>query len=69
MGKARKVITQVVAVMLLLGILMVGVYGLCLGMDELDRPVSLTKTDSLSNCIEINGFIIRRDALIHDEVC
>lgn len=67
MGKAKKVITQVIAVMLLLGILMVGVYGLYLGMDELDRPVSLTKTDSISNYIEINGFIIRRDALIHDE--
>ncbi len=68
MIKARKVITQVVAIMLLLGILIVGVYGLFLGMDEFDKPVSLTKTDSVSNYIEINGFNIRRDALIHDGV-
>lgn len=68
MGKARKVVIQVVAIMLLLGILTVGVYGLYIGMDELDRPASLMKTDSVSNYIEINGFNIRRDALIHDEV-
>ena len=68
MGKARKVIIQVVAIMLLLGILTVEVYGLYICMDELDRPASLMKTDSVSNYIEINGFNIRRDALIHDEV-
>ena len=68
MGKARKVITQVVAIMLLLGILTVGVYGLYIGMDEIDRPASSMKTDSVSNYIEINGFNIRRDALLEDGV-
>lgn len=68
MGKTRKVITQVVAIVLLLGILAVGVYGLYIGMDELDRPISLMKTDSVSNYIEINGFNIRRDALIQNGV-
>lgn len=55
MGKTRKVFTQVVAIVLLLGILTIGVYGLYIGMDELDKPVSLMKTDSVSNYIEING--------------
>jgi hypothetical protein len=68
MGKTRKVFTQVVAIVLLLGILTVGVYGLYIGMGELDKPVSLIKTDSVSNYIEINGFNIRRDALIQDGV-
>ena len=68
MGKTRKVFTQVVAIVLLLGILTIGVYGLYIGMDELDKPVSLMKTDSVSNYIEINGFNIRRDAFIDDGV-
>ena len=68
MGKIRKVITQVLAIGLLLGILTVGFYGLYIGMGELDKPVSLMKTDSVSNYIEINGFNIRHDAFIDDGV-
>jgi hypothetical protein len=68
MGKTRKVFTQVVAIVLLLGILTIGVYGLYIGMDELDKPVSLMKTDSVSKYIEINGFNIRRDDLVQDVV-
>lgn len=64
MGKARKVITQVVAIMLLLGILTVGVCGLYIGMNELDKPVSLI-SDSIDNSFEVDGqrFYIRRDGI------
>lgn len=64
MGKARKVITQVVAIMLLLGILTVGVCGLYIGVNELDKPVSLI-SDSIDNSFEVDGqrFYIRRDGI------
>ena len=64
MGRTKKVITQVVAIMLLLGILTVGVCGLYIGMDELDKPVSL-KLDSVDNAFEVDGqrFYVRHDGI------
>lgn len=64
MGRTKKVITQVVAIMLLLGILTVGVCGLYIGMDELDKPV-LLKSDSVDNSFEVDGqrFYVRHDGI------
>ena len=68
MGKVKKVFTQVIALAILLGILLGGVWGLYIGMGEMDKPVSLNRTDSINNYIEINGYYIRRDALLQEVV-
>ena len=64
MGKSKKVITQIIAITLLVGFFSAGVCGLYYGLDEMNKPVTL-ETDSVGRSFEVNGqkFYVRGDGI------
>ena len=64
MGKTKKLLTQTIAIVLLVGILAIGVWGLYMGIGEIKKPVVLEK-DSVDNSFEVDGqrFFVRHDGI------
>ena len=64
MGKTKKLLTQTIAIVLLVGILTIGVWGLYMGIGEIKKPVVLEK-DSVDNSFEVDGqrFFVRHDGI------
>jgi len=64
MMQTKKVISQIIAIVLLIGIVALGTWGVYTGMGEFDKPVQL-QSDSTSHSFEINGqrFYVRGDGI------